>query len=69
MTPLRKRMVEEMELRNFAPNTIQGYVSNVAKFVINHGKNLLRRGLLDQSVENYDFPCRSKPRHEGIRVA
>ena len=32
MTPLRKRMVEEMKLRNFAPKTIDLYVDNVAKF-------------------------------------
>ena len=32
MTPLRKRMVEEMKLRNFAPHTIECYVENVAKF-------------------------------------
>jgi len=31
MTPLRKRMIEEMELRNFAPKTIELYVDNVRK--------------------------------------
>jgi integrase/recombinase XerD len=39
VTPLRKRMIEEMELRNFAPNTILGYVDNVAKFAKHFGKN------------------------------
>jgi integrase/recombinase XerD len=39
MTPLRKRMIEEMELRNFAPKTIDVYVDNVAKFAKHFGKN------------------------------
>ncbi len=32
MTPLGKRMIEEMGLRNFAPKTVELYVDNVAKF-------------------------------------
>jgi integrase/recombinase XerD len=39
MTPLRKRMVEEMKLRNFAPKTIELYVDNVAKFAKHFGKS------------------------------
>jgi len=39
MTPLRKRMIEEMELRNFAPKTIELYVDNVAKFAKHFGKS------------------------------
>jgi integrase/recombinase XerD len=39
MTPLRKRMIEEMELRNFAPTTIHMYVDNVAKFAKHFGKS------------------------------
>ena len=39
MTPLRKRMIEEMELRNFAPKTIELYVDNVAKFAKHFGRN------------------------------
>jgi integrase/recombinase XerD len=30
MTPLRRRMSEEMKLRNFAPRTIQVYVERIA---------------------------------------
>jgi len=32
MTPLRRRMIEDMTLRNFAPRTIQVYVERVATF-------------------------------------
>jgi len=32
MTPLRKRMIDEMELRNYSPKSIQLYVQNVARF-------------------------------------
>jgi len=39
MTPLRKRMIEEMKLRNFAPKTIECYVENVAKFALHFGKS------------------------------
>ena len=37
--PLRKRMIEEMKLRNFAPTTIDLYVDNVAKFAKHFGKS------------------------------
>ena len=51
MTPLRKRMIEEMELRNFAPTTIKMYVDNVAKFAKHFGQSpeLLR----EQHVRQY----------------
>lgn len=34
MTPLRRRMIDDMTLRNFAPRTIQAYVRCVAKFAL-----------------------------------
>ena len=39
MTPLRKRMIEEMGLRNFAPYTVTLYVDNVARFAKHFGKS------------------------------
>jgi site-specific recombinase XerD len=39
MTPLRKRMIEEMGLRNFAPATVAAYVDNVAKFAKHFGRS------------------------------
>ena len=32
MTPLRRRMIEDMTLRNFTAQTIQSYVQCVARF-------------------------------------
>ena len=32
MTPLRQRFIEDMQLRNFSPGTIESYVRNVAQF-------------------------------------
>ena len=39
MTPLRKRMIEEMKIRNFATGTIDAYVSAVARFASYFGKS------------------------------
>jgi integrase/recombinase XerD len=32
MTPLRRRMIEDMTLRNFTPQTIDSYVQCIARF-------------------------------------
>src|SRR5262245_59424171 len=37
MTPLRRRMIDDMTLRNFAPRTIQSYVERVADFARHFG--------------------------------
>ena len=39
MTPLRRRMIEEMKLRNLAPRTIQIYTGHVAAFARHFGKS------------------------------
>jgi site-specific recombinase XerD len=39
MTPLRKRMIDEMQLRNFSPKTVQCYVEIVARFARHFNKS------------------------------
>ena len=39
MTPLRRRMIEDMKLRNLAPRTIQVYVERVAAFAKHFSKS------------------------------
>ena len=39
MTPLRKQMIEEMQLRNFSPKTQQAYLGAVNSFAKHYGKS------------------------------
>jgi integrase/recombinase XerD len=39
MTPLRQRMIEDMQLRNFAPATQRNYILHVARFAKHYGKS------------------------------
>jgi integrase/recombinase XerD len=39
MTPLRQRMLEDMEMRNLSPNTQKSYVRQVARFAEYFGKS------------------------------
>jgi integrase/recombinase XerD len=39
MSPLRRRMTEDMRLRNFAPGTVDVYVNCVARFARHFGKS------------------------------
>lgn len=39
MTPLRQRFVDDLRLRNYAPGTIEAYVSGVARFAKHFGRS------------------------------
>lgn len=39
MTALRKRMIDDMRLRNFSPRTMESYVRRVAKFARHYGRS------------------------------
>jgi integrase/recombinase XerD len=47
MSPLRRRMIEDMTIRNLSPETQQSYVRAVAKFSEHFGKSPARLGLED----------------------
>jgi hypothetical protein len=39
MTPLRRRMIEDMRIRNLAPNTQRTYVEQVSRFARHFGRS------------------------------
>jgi hypothetical protein len=39
MTPLRQRMLEDMQVRNLSPNTQHAYIDNVARFARHVGRS------------------------------
>ena len=47
MTPLRQRMIEDLEIRNLAPRTRVIYVDHVAKFAAFHGQCPSKLGIQD----------------------
>ena len=39
MTPLRKRMLEDLQIRNYAPTTVAAYIRSVAEFAKHFDKS------------------------------
>jgi hypothetical protein len=39
MTALRQRMLEDLQVRNYAPTTIAAYIRSVAEFAKHFGKS------------------------------
>jgi site-specific recombinase XerD len=44
MTPLRKRMIEDLRIRNYSPGTVEVYVRLVARFAAFHARSPERLG-------------------------
>jgi integrase/recombinase XerD len=53
MTPLRRRMIEDMRIRNFSPNTQRSYVHYVAEFARHYNASPERLGL--EHVRDYQL--------------
>jgi|WetSurMetagenome_2_1015567.scaffolds.fasta_scaffold57410_2 integrase/recombinase XerD len=53
MTPLRRRMIEDMLVRNFSPNTQRSYVHYVAEFALHYNVSPERLGL--EHVRDYQL--------------
>ena len=63
MTPLRKRMIDEMQLRNFSPKTIEMYLDNVARFARYFNKSPDQLG--PEDVRTYLLQLVAKKRSWG----
>lgn len=58
ISPLRRRMIEDMMVRNFAPTTQQSYLYAVAQFSRHFGRSPDRLGVED--VRAYQVHLASK---------
>ena len=63
MTPLRRRMIEDLRIRNFAPNTIAGYIGYVARFARYFGRS--PADLRPEHVRGYLVHLRDQ-QHAGV---
>lgn len=56
-TPLRQKMIEDLQIRNRSPRTIETYVSHVARFALFHGRSPEELG--PEHVRAYQVHLRS----------
>jgi site-specific recombinase XerD len=63
ISPLRQRMIDDMTVRNFAPNTIACYLKQVSYFAQHFGKSPDRLGL--EEIRSYQIYL-AKERKVGI---
>src|ERR1700730_9508837 len=53
ISPLRQRMIDDMTVRNFAPNTITGYLKQVSYFAQHCGRSPERLG--PEEIRSYQI--------------
>jgi integrase/recombinase XerD len=63
ISPLRQRMIDDMTVRNFAPNTITGYLKQVSYFAQHFGRSPERLG--PEEIRSYQIYL-AKERKVGI---
>ena len=66
VSPLRRRMIEDMEIRNLSPNTIDGYVRYTARFAQHFGVSPDRLG--PEEVRTYQLHLLDQQVHPSILV-
>jgi site-specific recombinase XerD len=66
MTPLRKRMLEDMQIRNFSPHTIDGYIRYVAQFAKHFNTSPERLG--PEHVRTYQLHLLNQQVNQSILI-
>ena len=67
MSPLRRRMIEDMTIRNLSPATQQSYVHAVSKFSRYFGHSPDRLGLEDVRAYQVHLISKGTPGRRSIR--
>jgi Phage integrase, N-terminal SAM-like domain len=65
-TPLRQRMIEDLQLRNRSPRTIETYISHVARFAKFHRRSPQLLGL--EEVRAYQIHLRCLRPRPALRI-